>query len=88
MRENAVKALIVLDFATVVDDKSTDRISMNASQRHEEELGHLVGDDPRAAALHIRELEIVAGLAIEALRTAGDEATAEVVRAVLESKTE
>lgn len=39
----------------------------------------------RSDDLRIRELEIVAGLAVEALRETGDEATAEVIRQVLEN---
>lgn len=37
-------------------------------------------------ALRLRELEIVTGLAVEALREAGDGATAEIIRQVLEGE--
>lgn len=53
---------------------------------HEEEP--VSGDTAKADALRIRELEIVGALAADSLRAAGDEATAEIVRAVIEKRPE
>jgi hypothetical protein len=80
--------LTVLDSEEAMPDEFTERKDKNASERRGEELGQLAGDDPRSAALRIRELEIVATLAADSLREAGDEATGEIVRAVLERRPE
>lgn len=81
-------AAVVLDLGTVAEEEFTERKDKSATELHEEQLGQLAGDNPRAAALRIRELEIVADLAADSLKAAGDEATSEIVRAVLEKRTE
>lgn len=83
-----LEAPIVLDLGTVAEDEPTERADKNASRLREEELWRFARDNPRAAALHIRELERVAALAVDSLRGAGDEATAGIVRAALENRPE
>jgi hypothetical protein len=79
-------AEVVID--APIPDEITGWTEEIASERREDELGHLAWDDPRAAALRIRELEIVADLSVKALQASGDEATAGVVRSVLEHELE